>query len=240
MKEQLKIVVCDEKKSDRKYIEEVIRDYLVRRRVRFALQIFESGEHLCQEENDLSQYDVLFLDANMQKMNGIETAYQIRKKGWDIKIVLLSEMIDYAVDGYHVGAIRYVMKENMKKELPECLEFVLRDRRSDEKEIAFPMKGGERTISLGEILYVESEKHKLCFKFVEGNSHMYGKMDELDEQLAESGFVRVHQSFLANMKYVEKISNYRLYMTDGSVLPITRSRYSSVKKHFANYQNCEV
>ena len=240
MKEKLKIVVCDEKRSDRKYIEEVIRDYLVRRRVLFSLQTFESGEHLCREENDLSQYDILFLDANMQKMNGIETAYQIREKGWDIKIVLLSEMIDYAVDGYYVGAIRYVMKENMKKELPECLEIVLRDRRGDEKELAFPMKGGLRTVSLSEILYVESEKHKLCFKFVEGHSHMYGKLDELDEQLAESGFIRVHQSFLANVKYVKKINNYRMYLTDGSVLPISRQRYPGVKEYLVKYLKCEV
>ena len=240
MREKLKIVICDEKKSDRTYIENIIRNYLVQKRVLFALQIFESGEHLCQKEIDLSQYDILFLDANMGKLNGIETAHQIRQKGWNIKIVLLSEIIDYAVDGYRIGAIRYIMKENMERELPECLEVVLSESRNSDRRMVFPMLGGKQTILLGKILYIESKLHKLYFKLAEGKPYMYGKLDELEEQLTACGFVRVHQSFLVNLEYVDKINNYQMYLTDGSILPVTKQRYSEVKEQFAKHFNCEM
>lgn len=236
---KLKIVICDENESDRGCIREVIEEVLKRRNVRFAVQTFDSGEQLLKKKVDLSHYDVIFLDANMRKLNGIETAYQIRKKGWDIKIILLAEMIDYAVDGYRIGALRYVMKDNMKKELPECLDFILKDCIDDGREMAFPLIGGERNVMLSEILYIESRLHKLYFKFAEGDSHMYGKLAELERQLAECGFVRVHQSFLANMEYVDKICNYQMHLTDGSVLPVTKRRYSEVRERFAKYLKCE-
>lgn len=92
---------------------------------------------------------------------------------------------------------------------------------------------------LSEILYIESRLHKLYFKFAEGDSHMYGKLAELERQLAECGFVRVHQSFLANMEYVDKICNYQMHLTDGSVLPVTKRRYSEVRERFAKYLKCE-
>ena len=64
-------------------------------------------------------------------------------------------------------------------------------------------------------------------------------MDELENKLDEFGFVRVHQSFLVNMRYIEKISSYILRLITGKEISVPKSRYQEVKRRYALYKGAE-
>lgn len=96
--------------------------------------------------------------------------------------------------------------------------------------------GGKRTVFLDDILYIESQSHKLQFKIRDESLFMYGRIDELESKLKDYLFLRCHQSFLVNMGHIEKIRNYQAYLSDGSEVPVARSRYPEVKQDFLRYK----
>lgn len=100
------------------------------------------------------------------------------------------------------------------------------------QEFSFSFVEGKTVLQAGDIIYVETNRHKNLFHTEDGVYSLYKKLDEIEEQLYPFGFVRAHQSYLVNMRYVERIRNYVLYLKDGMEISVPKSRYSYVKERF--------
>lgn len=85
---------------------------------------------------------------------------------------------------------------------------------------------------MDEIIYIETARHKNIFHVGDQTYSIYKKLDEIEAELKGMGFVRIHQSFLVNMRYIEKISSYVLYLTTGQELSVPKARYPEVKKKY--------
>ena len=103
----------------------------------------------------------------------------------------------------------------------------------------FPFVGGKRCIKADEIVYIETARHKNIFYVGNQTYSLYKKLDEIEEELKGTDFIRVHQSFLVNMRYVAKISSYTLTLTSGEVFSVPKVRYSQVKRNFMKYKGVE-
>ena len=108
-------------------------------------------------------------------------------------------------------------------------------KRKNEK-IAFSFVEGNIALEVQKIIYIETERHKNVFHTESGDYGLYKKLDEIETELAPFGFIRVHQSFLVNMRYVEGISSYVLKLNTGKELSVPKSRYQKVKKEYALYK----
>ena len=94
---------------------------------------------------------------------------------------------------------------------------------------------GKIPLKTEDIIYIETSKHKNTFYTKEENYSIYKKLSEIEGELKEFGFVRIHQSFLVNMQYVEKISSYVMTLTTGQELSVPKARYPQVKKEYQEY-----
>ena len=94
---------------------------------------------------------------------------------------------------------------------------------------------GVENVNLSQLVYVESKARKLCYVFADKVLELYDNITTAQKQLEPYGFVRIHQSFLVNMKYIQKISSYRVYLTTHKDLPATKARYQEVKDQFFEY-----
>lgn len=233
---KLNIAICDDEPYYRNYIEFLIREYLSGEDVLFCIKQFQSGSDFCEDPENTRRFDIIFLDIEMTGMNGMETAYFIRKRNSETDIVFITAVSDYVFEGYRVNAVRYIMKNNLEELFPECMADIMKRRRYRVHKMQFSFVGGERTVLLDEILYIESQSHKLKFKTKEGILFMYDRIDELESRLEKFCFVRCHQSFLVNMRHIEKFRNYRAYLSDGSEIPVARPKYSEVKRDFLRYK----
>lgn len=98
---------------------------------------------------------------------------------------------------------------------------------------------GTRKVSLNRILYIESKLHKLEFHVMEDCLQKYtlqGTLNEIDDKFAGNDFLRIHQSFLVNMKFIKNISRYRVLLNNGILLDIARARYKYVEEKFIAYR----
>ncbi|MCM1157551.1 MAG: LytTR family transcriptional regulator [Bacteroidales bacterium] len=126
--------------------------------------------------------------------------------------------------------------DNLEYTLDECMEDILKEIRKEERTVCFPFVEGETTLKTDDIIYIETNKHRNLFYTKQGTYSIYRKLNEIEEDLAGMDFLRIHQSFLVNMRYVGKISSYIMKLTTGEELSVPKSRYQYVKQEYALYR----
>ncbi len=168
----------------------------------------------------------------MEGMDGLETAGRIKAECPKVHIVLVTANVNYALDGYKVKASRFLLKDDLEQTLPECLDDILRE----ERVVEFGFVEGNVRLRVDDIIYIETSRHKNVFHTAGQAYSIYKKMDELEAELAGMGFVRIHQSFLINMKYIERIRSYVMILTTGKEISVPKSRYQEVKRQYTLYK----
>lgn len=109
----MNIIICDDRIDDRKNLSDLLSDYGEKKNYEFAITEYDSGEQLCEEQSALEACQILFLDINMQGMDGLKTAMRIKEKYPKLPVVLVTAYMNYALDGYKVKASRFLLKDNL-------------------------------------------------------------------------------------------------------------------------------
>lgn len=172
------------------------------------------------------EIDLLFLDVEMKGVNGMEAAGQIREFDKEICLVFVTGYTDYVFDGYKVNALDYVVKPAGTERLREVLMRV-REHIFDNSQKTFSFKNSEGTyrLPLSNISYFYSDKRKIyvvCAGKAQNSSHaFYGKLNQVEDKL-DGLFVRVHQRYLVNPKWVTRIGADSVTV-DGESVPMSRA-----------------
>ena len=237
----LKIAICDDEKYFRKEINDILIPYLNEKGIVHSIDAFDSGEEFVLRGLEMLKYDVVFLDINMERMDGLETARKIREYSKDVFIVFVTAYIDYTLEGYKVDAIRYILKNNstLKNAVEECMDAIQDKMNYSVNTIEFEFLEGKKSILLDRILYIESNLHKLIFYIMEDTLEkytLYMTLDELENKLSCDRFLRIHQSYLVNIAHVGKVVRYSLFTDNGTELSIPKARYKEVQRAVAEYK----
>ncbi len=103
------------------------------------------------------------------------------------------------------------------------------------EQVTFTFVEGETTLQAEEIFYIETSRHKNIFHTIDRTYSIYRKMDEIEDAMQGMDFLRCHQSFLVNMRYIRKISSYVMTLTTGQELSVPKARYREVKRQYGEY-----
>ncbi len=236
-----RIAICDDEEYFRLREKQLISEYMESKYCGYEITLYSSGVELLRQKEEILQYDIIFLDINMKEMDGIETAKEIRKVAEEVCLVFVTAFIAYAPAGYKVNAVRYLLKDDeyLEREIRECLETILSETAYEEHHMTFEFQEGKTEICLEDLIYIESNLHKLNF-YMAGKENirytMYAKLDEIDERLKGAGFFRIHKSFLVNFKYVKNVERYQAVLSDGKSLAIAKARYLEARNEFVCYR----
>lgn len=237
----LKIAVCDDEKYFLKQEKEWISRYMNRLGYQFCIDTFVSGVEFMAIGDRVSKYDIMFLDINMEELDGLETAKKIREYSKEVYIVFVTAFITYSLEGYKVDAVRYILKDNdsIEKAITECLDTIMEKMHYGENKYNFDFQEGRKTLLLDEIVYIESNLHKLQFHLVGQKPDlytMYGRLDHIDEMLNDFNFCRVHKSYLVNLRFMEKVERYQTKLLTGDTVSISQPKYNAVREKFICYK----
>lgn len=231
----MKIAVCDDSREDRG----ALRALLKACSYDFEIKEYGSGKELYADMGYVRECVIVFLDINMEGMDGLEAAGRIKAECPKVHIVLVTAYVNYALDGYKVKASRFLLKDDLEQTLPECVDDILREIRQEEQVVEFSFVEGDVCLKVDDLIYIETSRHKNVFYTVGRMYSIYKKMDELEEDLKGMDFVRIHQSFLINMRYIEKISSYVMILTTGKKISVPKSRYPEVKRQYMLFKGTE-
>lgn len=229
----MKLVICDDEPAFLRTMEAMLRRYGVQHDRAISVTRFTGPQALLSA--DLAECDALFLDIDMRGLNGIETARLLRKRYPSLILVFVTGWIEYAPSGYRVEAFRYLLKKDLQQELPRCLGEI--EEKLAERRAKFPVTTAEgpTQLLLQRVVYFEGTNRRSVLAHLATdapNVDCRGKLADFEEQLRDSGFLRIQRGFLVNMQYIQKITNYLAYLKTGETLKVSERRYSQVCKEF--------
>ncbi len=204
--------------------------------VSFACTVFTDGMELITGYQPV--WDLILMDIEMPLLDGMSTARRVREADQDVLIIFITQMAQYAMEGYEVSALDYVLKPVNYYAFSMKMKRVLNilQKRSDSFLVIQNQEGAKR-LSLNEIFYIEVQGHTLIYHTLEGNTSATGSrtIRNLEASLQGNSFVRCSQSFLVNLKYVESIEKDTIRMRNGDLLSISRSRRAPFTEALISY-----
>ncbi len=182
--------------------------------------------------------DVIFLDIGLPGINGMEAAEIIRQSDEVTPIVFVTDLAQYAVRGYQVDALDFMVKPVAYEDFALRMGRVLRVMaRNDSESITLSTADGLRMVPLRDIIYVEILKHDLYWHIAGEKTplRMRGSIKGAAEELGEARFCRISASHIVNMAQVRQLRGASLVMADGTELAISRSRKTQALEALARF-----
>ena len=171
---------------------------------------------------------LLFQDILFGEEKGIRFAKLLRQRGWDLDLVFVTSSDRYAVAGYDVQPLHYLIKPPREDQLTEVLDRFLARRAPQMLSLATPQ--GEVRLPVADALYFEVYNHVVrLFRRDGGDSSWRGTLQELERQLPAGRFVRVHRSYLVNLEHIAVLGRDRLKLSSGHIVPMGRSDFANVQ-----------
>lgn len=223
------IAICDDEKYMSDNISAMASDFFRRKNMEVTITQFSNGEELLKYDKMI---DILFLDIQMNGLDGMETARKLRSrkfKGFLIFITVLKEMVFQAFD---VQAYDYLVKPIDERHFEKTMERLWDSMHNASEANLLVQKGYERSIiAFEDIVFCEIIDRKVYLHLVSSEVvDFYERIEKLETKL-DSRFFRCHRSFLINLKYLKSYKNGIAYMEGGKEIPVSRLRskeFSSV------------
>ena len=173
------------------------------------------------------QYDIVFMDIRMQGINGMEAAQKLREKDKTVVLIFLTSLAQYAVQGYEVDALAYIIKPVTYPALKMKMEKAVGRCKKDVPDIVINTGGARVSIHGDDLKYVEIFDHNIQYRTSSGIIKGYGTLKDVEAALPDKGFFRLNKQIIVNLKYVTRIEGGNATV-DGREFSISRQR----KKEF--------
>ena len=179
--------------------------------------------------------DMIFLDIDMGDVNGIALARQMRTIRKDAVLIFVTNYGEYAAEGYEVSAFRFLPKLQLAEKLPDYFRQALAACRSRTRTLNVMCEGEGTNIVLDDLVYAEIDERMVKFHMADVSAPVRKSrmaLRELENQLEDDGFLRIHNSFLVNMNYISSLQTNGVTLTIGQTLPISLHGYRGIKKKY--------
>ncbi|MCD8382333.1 MAG: LytTR family DNA-binding domain-containing protein [Clostridiales bacterium] len=230
----MNVAIVEDQYGDREILLRYLRQYEKKNMLSFDIRLYSDGlSFLEQYRCDCA---VIFMDIEMPLLNGMETARRLRELDDEAGLVFVTNVAQYAVEGYTVQAAGYLLKPVAYYQFSVMLEKILaaQDRRA-RSELLLPVGSDLVRLNAAAVTYIEVRNHWLYYHCVDGGEKVVrGTIGEAEQRLAPLGFARCNQSFLVNMKYVERVSSDTVLIA-GERLPVSRSRRKPFLQALTDY-----
>ena len=197
------------------------------------LDTYVSSEQFLFESEDKAPYDVLIFDIQMKNMNGMELAKKLRARGCDAVIIFITGVPDYAIEGYEVGAVRYILKPVKPEVLNGLLDAAFTERSKKAEDYFVLGQGADvERIGFDKIVYIEACGHYVCLKGTDFEREWKASFSETAAAFEGREFFCLRRGLLVNLSHVAKITRTDCLLDDGETLPVARGVYKALNEAF--------
>lgn len=230
----IKVILCEDEKNQRdiikKYLDEIYKEI----NIEYRLLEFESGEGLLKEYPN--NIDLILLDIQMDKLNGMDTARKIRKFDTDVDIIFITSDSSFMQDGYEVRAYRYLLKpvryHDLKKHISACTSNI--DNKKSKYITIKENRNGEIVrVPINKICYIETEKRCLSIHTDKQTYVTRVNISKLEDELRKFKFYRCHRCYLVNLEKIKSITSSSVIINDKEIL-VSRYKMKELKIEMTN------
>lgn len=200
----IRVAIVEDDAEVQGVLQEYVRRYTRQYGTEFEVTVFADGVDILEDYRAV--YDIIFLDVEMKHLDGMTTAERIRQMDADVILIFITNMAQYAIRGYAVGALDYVLKPVPYFAFSQqLLKAVARLEKRAKHYLTVPVEGGLRRLDTASIYYLESEGHRVHFYTDEGDFSAPGALKAFEEKLADCPFARCNSGYLVNLAQVREL-----------------------------------
>lgn len=234
----MRITICDDEETQRSLLESCVREWGKLRQLETDIVLAGNAEQflfLWEEKRG----DIVLLDIDMPGSDGLSLARRLRGQGETAQIIFVTGLAEYALEGYDVEAVSYLIKPVARERLFACLDKALERSGREAPVLLLETPGGMARVRVRDICYLESDAHDTWVHCVQGREPVRCRagIRQLEERLEQQGgsFFKIHRSYLVNLAYVNSIGKKEAMMDTGEALPVARNRWEALNRAYLDY-----
>ena len=231
----LRIAVVEDDKTYAAQLKEYLVRYGTEKNQKISVALFPDGEDIVTDYS--AEFDIILMDVEMTFMDGMTTAERIREKDNEVVIIFITNMPQYAIQGYKVDALDYVLKPISYFAFSQRIDRALpRVKKKEATYITVAQKGGKKKLNVDKICYVEVRDHDLIYHSTKGDIVTKSSMKEAEDTLGGTKFFRCNRCYLVNLEYVEDFRGNDVTVAS-DVIQVSRARKKAFMDALNDYMN---
>lgn len=199
------IAIVEDEQDEVENLRRMIERYMSENNETCSISVFYDGLNIVKDYN--AAYDIIFMDIDMKKLNGLKTAKYIRKTDEKTAIIFVTKMARYAINGYEVNALDFIVKPldyySFALKMKKAINYVENNR---DKKILLRNGDTEMFLSSSDVYYVEVLNHYLIYHTTKGDIRIWGVLHDAAEKLGTAGFALCNRCYLVNLQYVTSVN----------------------------------
>lgn len=228
----IEIAICD----DEKMVMERIAALIKKQNIDCHIESFQAGTELLAAKR---HFDLIFLDIQMNGINGMETAKAVREYDRKAVIIFVTAVKEYVFEAFDVGAFHYLLKPVEEQKFAEVFGNAVREigeRRIQRETPALFIKTKNKSYTLrqSEIIFIESRNRKAAIHTTKNTLEVYAVMSGLQKELGNS-FYRCHRGYLVNMAHIAEYSSDMIEMDNGERVYLAKEKYQEFVREYMRY-----
>lgn len=229
----VRIEIVEDDLSDLSQLVDCLRQFEKEQEVRFSVKSYTNPSDFLDAYR--SDCDLIFMDIALPLCNGVDVARHLREIDSVVTLIFITNMEQYAINGYEVDALDFVVKPINYYRFSSMMRKALRGiARREEKEIIIQSSGTIARLRVSQIHYVEIQDHLLIYHTDQGKIESWGKLADVEAELAGHHFARCSSSHLVNLRHVISVKGNDVNVA-GTMLPVSQRRRKAFYACVTNY-----
>ncbi|MBR6954393.1 MAG: response regulator transcription factor [Clostridia bacterium] len=229
----LSIAVVDDEQAFSDALCRMIRQFAAKENVEVEITCFRDGLDIADEFR--SRWDIIFLDIQMEHLDGLAVARRIRACDTDVVLIFVTTMAQYAINGYEVDAFDYILKPLSYPQFElRMLKAVKEVEKKAHSYVYLKKYSDVVKVSTDDILYIEVAGHTLRYVTDGETYERRATIGDAEKELAGLPFARCSLSFLVNLKRIDRVSGDTVLIGPHQ-LPLSRNRKKEFLQAFSDF-----
>lgn len=233
----MRIAICDDDRPIVTSLHKRIETLMIKWSINAEIYDFSDGEDMVYEIESTGIFDIIFLDIEIGKMNGIDLASELRSKYFVFTLIFISQYDNYYRAAFEVQPFWFLDKPFSDEKLELAMKKAVDREMNKEETFDFSFSKVYYRIFLDDIVYFESDRRQVLVHCVDSKIYRcYNKLDVIEQEFSSKNrnFIRVHRSFYVNQIYIKKYYYDRILLYNDEEIQISASRREKVRDIYIN------
>ena len=219
----LRVAIVEDDSHDLRRLEEALERYQRDNNEPMNITTFSDGKDIAASYQ--AEFDIILMDIEMKEMNGMQAARKIREVDEDVIILFITNVSGYALEGYKVDAVDYIIKPVSYFSFSESMRKAIRKaKRNTEKSYVVISSGaGKSRLDVSKICYLEVQDHVLIYHTEDGDFITSGSITNAQSELKDERFFRCNRCYIVNLDYVDSFEK-GILTVHGDEISVSRGR----------------